>query len=309
MTSKNVKNLWLFLIFVGVAAVFWCILALNEDSQHEYDIKISIVNVPDSVTFLTDPPSISRVGVRDKGTVLARTALKSLEIEIDFRRFASDDRLSVSQSTLNSYYRTIFGKSASISALGLDSIVVPYTTAPPRMVPVVVDARVTPVLGKVLDGAPKPSVAKVAVYSYPAILDTISGIHTSDIVLKDISDSKTVNVPLRPMKNVKIVPSSINVSFNVVPLESRKTFVEITPVNVPADAELILFPAKVEVAYLAPMDKDEIPEKLFNVVADYRELNHSTTDKVRISLMGAPDYVVNASLGKDSVEYTLIRRD
>lgn len=310
MATPRFRNVLLFLIFVGVAAVFWGILALNEDSQYEYDVKIKLENVPDSVTFLSDPPTTARVSVRDKGTVLARLAfLNNPEIAIDFNRFANGSRMQVSQSSLNSYFRALFGKSAGINVLNLDSIAVPYTTAAPKEVPIVVDARITTELGKVVSGNPVPSVAKVKVYSYPSVLDTITSIHTETILLKGLSETRKVKVNLRQPANTRVEPSSVDVSINVVPLENRKAFVEITPINVPGNMSLVLFPAKVEVTYLTPMDNESIAEDMFSVVADYRNIDANNSDKVKIAIRNLPKQVVNASVGTDSVEYTIIRHD
>ena len=54
-TSSRFHNFMMFLIFVAIAAVFWFILALNDSVTETFQVRLNIQNVPDSVTFITDP--------------------------------------------------------------------------------------------------------------------------------------------------------------------------------------------------------------------------------------------------------------
>ena len=65
----------LFLIFVAISALFWFILALNDSAQDNFNVKIQITNVPDTVTFISDIPEKVHVSVRDKGTNLWRSGI------------------------------------------------------------------------------------------------------------------------------------------------------------------------------------------------------------------------------------------
>ena len=81
----------LFLVFIIVSAVFWFILALNDNVQENFSVRLQINNLPDSVTFISDIPEKFHVGVSDKGTNLWRNGfMKHPTVSIDFKEYSYD---------------------------------------------------------------------------------------------------------------------------------------------------------------------------------------------------------------------------
>lgn len=308
--SGRLRDLSLFAVFTVIAAIFWLVLVLNDVTQDDIDVKVQVYNLPDTVTFINDPPAVIHVTVRDKGTALARRKfMQSPRLNLNFAEYASDGYFRVSATALAAHIRALFGPGASVNITSLDSISLMYTSAPAKFVPVRIDATLTPVLGKVINGKPRSSVREIKIYSAREILDTISYVSTFPIVRRNISDPLTVNVRLRPIKGVRMEPSSIDVTIPVEPLENRKMAVEITPVNVPEGETLALFPAKVQVSYLVPMSMSDDARTPFRVLADYKSLSSAADRHIKIRLAPLPAGVADATIEQDSVEYTIIREN
>jgi len=306
--SGHMRDLGLYAGFVLVATVFWCILALNEDAQVDLEVRLHIVGVPDSVTFITDPPASIHVNVRDRGTHLLRLRLmRDAELKLDFKEFAADGSLRVGQKALLTHLRTIFGQGAAVSLITTDSISVLYTSAPGKLVPVRVVTDITTALGKVVSDNPKSSVRQVKIFSQRGIIDTISYVTTEPVVQRGAEDSFTRRMKLRPIKGVRMEPSSVDVTITIQPLENRMAIVPINPINVPASESIVLFPEKVEVNYLVPMSKPDIPGSAFTVKADYRSIGSAADARMPLTLGPLPRGVQSATLGSDSVEFTIIR--
>lgn len=303
------KSLWQYLMFVALAGLFWVIMALNDDVQSDFTVQVEIIGVPDSVTFITEPPGAITVSVRDKGTLLLRRRFMSDPIiRIPFSEFASANRLRVSPSALMSRLRSVFGADANISITSTDSIGVWYTASPAKIVPIRADVDVTPALGKVINGAPRLSVREAKLYAVSNVADTIMYVSTRPIVRRDLSDPLTVKIGIRPIPGVRIEPSSIDVTIPVEPLENRHDMVTIVPTGVPPGESMALFPHKVEISYLVPMSMNEdVPIEGFLVTADYNDIATSASAMVRIKLKQVPPGIYNATLRTDSVEYTIIR--
>lgn len=70
--STTGKNALVFLVFLCVSAVFWTLLALNDEIQREFDIPVELTEVPDGVTLISSPPQSINVSVKDKGGALVR---------------------------------------------------------------------------------------------------------------------------------------------------------------------------------------------------------------------------------------------
>lgn len=308
-TAGKFKSLWQYLLFVGVAGVFWLIMALNDEAQSDFQVRVEITGVPDSVTFISDPPTVLNVTVRDKGSALLRRKfMETPVVRIPFKEYASGNRLRVSPSAIMSSLRGVFGAGAGINVTSVDSIGIYYTTSPAKVVPIRVDADVTAALGKVINGNLRLSVREAKIYSVGNVTDTVMYVSTQPIVRRELSDPLTIKVGIRPIKGVRIEPSSVSVTIPVEPLENRKTFVTVTPTGVPPSESMALFPQKVEVSYLVPMSmNDDVPASAFRVVADYSDIAPSSSAMVKVKIDKIPSGVENAVLQVDSVEYTLIR--
>lgn len=307
--ASRFKGLWQYLLFVLVAGLFWFIMALNDEVQSDFSVRVEITDVPDSVTFITDPPKTFNITVRDKGTSLFRRRfMETPVIKIPFAEYVSGHRLRVSSSAIMGRLRGVFGTGASISITSTDSIGVDFTTSRGKVVPIRVDADVTAALGKVINGEPQLSVREARIFSVSDIIDTVMYVRTMPIVRRNISDPLRLRVEIRPIRGVRIEPSSVEVTIPVEPLENRKMFVPITPIGVPPGESMALFPQKLEVSYLVPMsEREDIQPTGFKVVADYTDIAEGSSAMVRVKIASKPATVVNASLPVDSVEYTLIR--
>lgn len=305
--SRGFHDIRLYLIFVGVAAVFWLILALNDDAQADFDVRVEVTGKPDSVTFINEPPAIIHVSVRDKGSALFRRHFMSKPVlHLDFREYAHNGHFRVSRAALSSGVKAIFGTQAVVGVTSADSISTAYSTRPARVVPIKVRADLTTALGKVVNGGPQPEVKSVQLFSAHDNIDTITAVYTEPIVKRDLVDPRIVDVALHPIPGVRMIPDRVRVRIPVEPLENRKAFVPVRVYNVPIGEKLALFPAKVEVNYLVPMSHgDEVGG--FNVSVNYLDIVAGSKRLPVDLIKPLPRGVESASIEVDSIEFTIIR--
>ena len=86
LLSKKSREFLIFLFFVFVSFFFWLLQVLNDDYETEFSIPIRMKNVPDNVVMISELPSELRLGVKDRGTVLANYMLGQTfyPISLDF---------------------------------------------------------------------------------------------------------------------------------------------------------------------------------------------------------------------------------
>ncbi|MDE7442404.1 MAG: YbbR-like domain-containing protein [Muribaculaceae bacterium] len=306
--SKGFHNAVVFLCFVAVATVFWFILAMNDSVTKTIDVNLRIVNLPDSVTFINDPPKDIHVTLRDKGTNLLRTGIVNHpSVVINFRDFASDSYFRFSKSDLDAALKSTFGSSAQIGSVSIDSLSLRYTTSKGHRVPIVVRADVSASAGYVIDGIPEPLVRVVKVYSVSNNIDTLSRVYTEQIVKRNLSETTVFDVPLVPMTGVKLVPSKVKVRIKVDPLVKKDGMATIRALNVPQGMNLLLFPAVVPVSYYVPMshfNDENVPVK---VTVNYDDVERTPVSRIPLSVTATEDYVASPQVGQPDVEYTLVR--
>lgn len=298
----------LFLVFVGVSTLFWIILALNDSAQDSFNVRLNIANVPDSVTFINDIPDKFHVGVRDKGTTLWRNHYRRPTVSINFRDYADKGVLMFTHSDMQTALKSLFGTSAVITSTSLDSLKLVYTTNKGKRVPVDIDANITPASGSVIEGSPQASPSNVYVFGEQSVLDTIHLVRTQRISLNDLTENTKVTVKLNKIQNARVVPSTVEVKVPVEPLVRKEAMITITPINVPQNTSLLLFPSKVPVDYYVAMSRlgdDDDPS--IELQVDYRGILESRNGKLRVRVANYPERLQNLSLKTDSVEYTIVK--
>lgn len=306
--SANFHNALVFLGFVVVATLLWFTLALNDNVQHNFDIRLKITNVPDSVTFINDPPQKIHVGVRDRGTSLLRSGvMRQPEISINFQEFADRGVLRFSKTDLYSALREVFSSSAQITTTTLDSLRLIYTTLPGKRVPIVVESDVEASLGNIISEPPRPSVSAVLLYSEALDLDTFTRVYTEPIMRRDLSETTKVKARIKQIPGVKAVPSVVEVTIPVEPLVRKQSKLQISTINVPEGLSVLLFPSMVDATYYVPMSKFNDVAPNIVVTANYAEVTGRHNGKLPLAVSSMPGWCVNVKLLSDSVEYTIVR--
>lgn len=298
----------LFLVFVGVSTLFWIILALNDSAQDSFNVRLNISNVPDSVTFINDIPDKFHVGVRDKGTNLWRTHYRRPTVSINFRDYADKGVLKFTHADMQTALKTLFGTTATITSSSLDSLVLVYTTNKGKRVPIKIHSNISAASGSVIEGNLQASPSSVYVFGDQTVLDTIHSVSTQLITLSDLTETTKVNVKLLKIRNARIVPSTVEVKVPVEPLVKKEAMITITPVNVPQNQSMLLFPSKVPVDYYVAMSRlGDNDDPSIELQVDYRGILESKNGKLRVRVVSYPERLQNLSLKTDSVEYTIVK--
>ncbi len=306
-TSSRFHNFMMFLIFVAIAAVFWFILALNDSVTETFQVRLNIQNVPDSVTFITDPPADLHVTLRDKGTNILRSGVvKHPTVNLNFRDYAHEGVFRLSAADMTAELKADLGVS-QITAASIDSLRLYYTTQPGKRVPVMVQSDVTASSGNIISGAPVSLTRFVNVYSYRDEVDTVHSVLTQRLVKKDLSQTSEFDVKLKPIQGVKIVPSQVKVRVPVEPLVHKETYVEVDVENLPAGASLLLFPNRVPVSFYVPMSRFNNENVPMHVVVDYNDTHRTRGSRIPVRVRDHAPGLINVELKTDSVEYTLVR--
>lgn len=304
--SGKTKDFLVFLVFVGIAALFWYIMALNDDTQKVYDVAIGIDDVPDSVTFITAPPARLQVTVRDRGLNMLRRKVSGVPgLELNFGEYADGGRFHISHGALQASLRRVFGSTATISSVTPDSLSLVYTTYPGVRLPLELDYDVTVAPGMVL-GVPKMTVSAVDVYA-TAKTDTLRKLYTERVVLRNIDRNTTVEVPVRQLPGKRVVPSTVGVTFVVEQLVKKESEVPVEADNIPLGHDILFFPSRVRVSYYVPMSRYAESGVPVRVEASFNEAFNTSSDKVGIHIVSEAPYVSNVELLQDSVEYTVVK--
>lgn len=307
LRSKRGHNLLSFIACLGVATLLWFVMALNDEEQYDVHMPVVITNKPDSITIISTPPAALAVSLRATGSQrLKLDWTKPPKLNIDFRLYKHGSRLQLTNTELKSLARNALD-GASIILVSPDSLNLVFTSTPGTPLPVIVDYSVTAGPKSSIVGTPQTSVDSVKVYSTRRISNKIESVATQPIRLDGLSETTTQRVALVAPPGTRVVPDSIDVTFNVEPLILKHRTVSIEPVNVPLDRRLITFPARIDVIYMISMsDFKNNPEPHMRVIADYKTIDRSNpTHNMRLKLTDVSSNLQNVHLVADSAEYII----
>lgn len=296
-----------FMVFLGISAVLWFVLVINDEVQRELRCSVKIVNKPDSVTIISDLPEAINVSVRAKASMLLKHHYASAPtISIDFPTFRHRNRLTLGSTEMRGIVRNIFGASSQVLNVAPDSINLLFTTRKPLRLPVKVDAKTSVSPQCTLSGAIEPLIDSVDVYSLKPLPSNIRYVYTEPIRYDNLDKTEIVAVKLiAPAPETKVSPSQIDVKIPVEPLISKSRKVIVNPVHVPASLRMSTYPPTVEVYYMVPMSlyNDISPD--FIVEADYDDVKHAAHSMIPLKLRHIPSEFQNVYLSTDSVEYVI----
>ncbi len=308
LRSPRGRDAMMFMAFVFISAILWGVLSLNEEEQYDVRMPLKITHVPDSVTLIRTGPEALSVSLTAKGTQLLKMSFGNVPtVNIDFRAFRSNNALHLGPTDLKGLVRSAAG-GAQVNVVSPDSLTLPYTSHAGFRVPVTPDYKVTAGPQAALVGRPRLSVDTVSVYTAGNVLpDNFHAVTTEPVRLTGLEETTTRKVKLIGPPASRVIPDSIDITFEVEPLIFKSRKVVIEPVNVPEGTKLITFPAQIDVFYMVPLSEYKSGEGHFRVVADYRTIRHSTSTNVKLQLKNVPPKYQNVYLSADSAEYIIER--
>lgn len=310
LRSPQGRNAAGFLVFVAISTVLWCVLSLNEEEQRDIRMQLRITHIPDSVTLIGNGPDVLNVSLRARGTQLMKMTMGGTPlVAADFRAYSRQGNFHLSSADLKALVRNAAG-GAQVSIVYPDTLSIPFTTHAGYRLPVVADCKVTANPQSALVGKPHLSLDSVKVFTAPGhrLLDHYNAVSTEPLRLIGISHNTTQRVKLVAPPHARVIPDSIDISFDVEPMIFKSRKVVIEPVNVPANTKLITFPAQIDVFFMVPMSAYTNKNLRFRVVADYRGISqHSGSRMVKLSLRDVPEQLQNVQLSADSAEYIIER--
>lgn len=319
ITSNQGKNALIFLVFLGVSAIFWLVMTLNDEYQRDIKIPIELAELPDSVTILSSPPQFINVSVRDKGNVLARYQWGDIShIKINFSDLTPTDQntLVLPQTQINSIIRKYFGATAQIVSVSPDSIALTYTTIPGIKLPVSLDKAISASTspGYAVVGHPYSVPDSIVVYSTSTPPRNMSSVTIDHITIEDLTDTTRVKAKIKIPAGMRAMPATVTAVIPVERLERRYRDVTVKVVNAPRGKHVTVSPIDVRVVYLLPTSLIGLDNYPISVTADFRQSDSSSgSPKIPLEISDLPDYyhapiiyrLGNTDIRLDSIDYVL----
>jgi len=306
------KDTLLFLFFVVIAALFWMIVAFNNNMTHDVTVKLKLKK-PSNITLIQDMPKSITVTIKDRGLSFLKSFFKSSpSIDIDFKEYSVDrnNAIEVSSYKLLSEVRRAINREATIIKVQPESLNLKYTSIPGKKVPVNWEENIINIIPD-RQFVINPDMVKtypdsVLVYGLSrSDLQEITEVNIAAVEVANLTSTYDKNVRIVPISNARIIPDRVRLVVPVEPLIKKEQNVPISVRNQPYGINVLLFPPSIKVSYLLPQSKYKEPINL-TVVVDYNDIN-MLSNKVNVKLGEVSGAYSNIILNADSVNYVIER--
>lgn len=285
------------------------LMTLNESYEQEIRVPVYYTNVPKSVVFSSSETDTVRVTVRDKGMMLLTYLYGDIvkPIPIDFSNHVRKNGSGeVQASELAKIISPKLAASSKLVSVKPDKLSFYYNFGDRKKVPVKWAGHVKPDdLFFLANTVYEPD--SITIYALHEKLDSIDIVNTEILNYTKFRDTLTIKTKLQKMPGVKMVPNEVTIHFmtDVLTEESIEN-IPVVGINMPEGKVLRLFPAKVDVKFVAGVKTyQRLSPNDFRVIADYNEIKANPSQKCSIQLVKIPDGISQVSLNYTELDYLI----
>lgn len=257
----------------------------------DFDLKLSLKNVPGNVVITTPLPSSVKVTLKDKAATLLsyRSSGGLPSVNIDFNNYDQQsghvvlknaDIIKVVQSRLQT--------TTKVQALQPNVIEYFYNFGLHARFPVVLRASLeAEKLYGVSSVSLKPD--SVTVFASREVLDTMTAVYTKHVVAENINKKTAYHLQFENIKGTKVTPGYTTLTVNVDKITEKTVEVPVRFVNFPASKVLRTFPSSVKVSFQVGLNMyKQITAADFPIVVSYDDVQNSNSEKLHLYFKSVP---------------------
>lgn len=304
--SKINRELWVFLVFLVIAVIFWFILTFRNSTAVSLEYQLKINGIPNSVIVTSKIPETVSARLHGRGFELIKLIFsRNRVLEIDYSSLKESDKaLLINEDVWKRAFDKILPSGISVNERTLPRIEIYYSNGEHKLVPVKVEGNLTAEKEYII-GDVKLNPEFVEIYAPEDAYDTITVIHSQKINLTNLKDTTDFDLKLNPPVGVKCIPNRVKAKVCVDLQTTKQIQIPIYTVNIPQNVILKPFPMTVTVTYQVSASKyNEIKDEQFNAVIDYSSIKEEDS-KCAVRLVETPEDVSNVRYSPHMVDYVI----
>jgi hypothetical protein len=270
---KNSK-LKAFIVFLFLASVFWMLTKFSKQDVASVVATITYVRIPEGTMLTENNPQEFSFNLAATRFDFLDYVFKKPNITIDVSSFfnANKNQARVDGAALEKLLLKQVVNDGRITQLSLPGFIIELEQLNFKKVRVQPEVSIGYEIGFDALGALKIEPDSVVIRGSKKVLDTINVVKTTWVVLKDISESITENIPVQPWKEsaLTITPKTVTISQGVSEYSQKIIMVPVSIINQPLQGSFRLLPASVRVAFNVPVNRfNDVTAQDFKIVCDY----------------------------------------
>ncbi len=308
------KQLLIYLFFLLVALIFWYLNALSKDYTTDILYSVTYDNFPKDKVLINELPAEIGLKIKGFGFSILRCKLAGYfrPVKISLNQYPIEvlKRGNTTQYYLltkytKDYIATQFSYEIQLLEVKPDTLFLNLTDVLEKKVPVKLNLNLK-FEKQYMQGLQLVKPDSILISGPNSIIDTINFIETIELKKKKVNDTIINSLSLVPINKVKFQPDKVTVIIPVIKYTELTFNIPIEAENVPDSLFLRTFPGSVKLScWVGVSEYDKMSPFLFRLVVDYKSINETLHNKLKINLVKFPSNVSNITFYPKNVEYLI----
>lgn len=314
--NQNKRNFSIFLICVGIAMLFWFLIALSKEYSTTIAVPVQFINTPGKKLLSNELPKQLKFNVKGKGfSIISHYVYNANDtLQIDLKSLLSSNKWQTDDQSIYSLalveqFNKYSGNNFSVNHISPDSLFFSFSSAAVKQV------RVRPIYSLQLDpqydttGPPTIIPPFVELTGAASALKKINEVTTVPFTISGAKESITTTTKLSVSGNIAVSEAKIKVIIPIEKLTEGTMEVDLHAINIPNGYSLKVFPNKVIVKYKVALSKyDDVVNSMFDATVDAQIATKPGVERLKILVNTVPTFVRSITVSPAEADFILTKK-
>ncbi|TYP72266.1 CdaR family protein [Aquimarina intermedia] len=308
------NNVKVFLFFLVATSILWLFIQFSKNYTRTLEADIVYINIPDDKAI--DPTSDAKllVTLGGNGFRLIAHSWTTPELVFDYKESAKkrSNEYVFALDKKGDFIKRKLEFKGNVIDLQKDTVFLKLHTIFDKKVPVRPNVSLKYAAGYGSSEGLEIQPDSIMLSGIKQVLDSINYVVTTSLTVDGLKSNWEEEVPIKMdslQEVVNVVPRIINASVSVSKFTEGSQNVPIILENVPENEEVKIFPKEVKIVYRVGLDKyDDISERDFKVIADYREASENNAF-LFLKLIKSPEKIHDVRLQEKQIQFVIVNKE
>jgi hypothetical protein len=308
------QKLLTFLFFLVLASIFWLLNALDHNYSTNITFPIKYIHQMPNKEMVGDVPKELNLNVSGRGYTLLRDVFTASQHPIILRAMSlsydsinsDSNNFSVQTRSLKEIIQRQLGTEITLNYITPDTIFYEFSPIERKKVPVEPNLDIEYASQYMLGSGVTSKPDSIIVSGPHSLTDTIKKVQTVYKKFSKVDKSFSVDFNLIPITGVYFVKKQVAIFVPVEKFTESFIMVPVIVINLPDSMEMKTFPASIKINYIVSLrNYNKVRPQQFRAIVDYRNINSSINNKLKVTLERQPAFVKSVSFRPKTVDYII----
>lgn len=312
------RDVIVFTFFLFLSFVFWFLNSLAKDMEAEIRYPVRYINLPRDRVLIEDLPSRLNLYLKGPGYSILKLRIAGSRTPVVIDISSVSYRRVPGSRNLNYYIITAglvprltsqLRADCQINSIRPDTLFFSFDRILSKSVPVKPDLEITTERQYFIRGSVMVEPDSVTITGPRYLVDTIESVRTRPGKLTGLNETVRKNFRLVTPGNYTMSDKKVSVTIPVEQFTEAELEVPVRILNLPDTIDIKIFPDAVTIrCHVALSDYKKITGTPFEVVADLRKTDLSSTQKIPVEVRNVPPFVSSLRVSPNAVDFIIEKR-